>query len=55
MEGSDLTLYWSLASQPSRSVKALLEIGKVPHTEHAIDLMKGESRGEDFLKINSQG
>ena len=25
------TLYWNLGSQPSRAVKALLDIGKIPH------------------------
>ena len=52
MEGADLTLYWNITSQPARSVKALLELGSVPHTEVVVDLMKGETRGEEFLKIN---
>ena len=52
MEGGDLTLYWNLYSQPARSVKAVLQMGNVHHTEVSLDLMKGETRGEDFLKIN---
>ena len=26
-----LLLYWNIASQPARAVKALLDIGKIPH------------------------
>ena len=55
MEGGDLTFYWNLYSQPARAVKALLELGHVAHTEVVLDLMSGESRGEEFLKINPQG
>jgi hypothetical protein len=26
-----IVLYWNIASQPARAVKALLDIGKIPH------------------------
>ena len=59
MEGQDtthpLTLYWSIGSQPSRSVKALLLAGAVPHNSVNIDLMKGEQKGEAYLKVNPRG
>ncbi|CDW80399.1 glutathione s-transferase theta-1-like [Stylonychia lemnae] len=42
--GEGITLYWSLVSQPSRSVKALLLAGDVPHKE--------EQKGEEYAKIN---
>jgi hypothetical protein len=35
-----LTLYWNIASQPARSVKCLLALGKIPHSEVIIDLLK---------------
>jgi glutathione S-transferase len=52
MEGGDLTLYWNIYSQPARAVKALLALGGIQHHEVTLDLMKGETRGEEFLKIN---
>ena len=55
MEGGDLTLYWHIASQPSRAVKTVLEMGGIKHNEVTLDLMKGEQKGEDFLKINPRG
>jgi glutathione S-transferase len=55
MEGSNFTLYWHLGSQPSRAVKTLLLMGKVPHDEKSVDIMKGEHLQEDFLKINPRG
>ena len=55
MESGGLTLYWALGSQPSRSVKALLSIGKVPHEEKMINMMIGEHKQEDYLKINPRG
>ena len=55
MESGDLTLYYSLVSQPSRAVKALLNIGKVAFNEVSIDLGKNEQHGEEFLKVNPRG
>jgi hypothetical protein len=42
MVESGITLYWNLFSQPSRAVKAVLLMGKVPHETVSIDLFKGE-------------
>ena len=50
-----ITLYWNFGSQPSRSVKALLLIGKIPHKEVDIDILKREHKGEEYLKINPRG
>ena len=47
-----ITLYWSIASQPSRSVKSLLLAGQVPHNTVNIDLLKGEHLQEPFKKVN---
>ncbi len=37
----DIILYWNSQSQPSRAVKALLEIGQILHKEVVMDLMSG--------------
>lgn len=37
--GDGITLYWNVVSQPSRSVKALLLAGNVPHKEVSINIM----------------
>jgi glutathione S-transferase len=50
-----IDLYWMPMSQPSRAVKALLVAGDVPHEDHILDLMKGEHKTEDMLKINPAG
>ena len=50
-----ITLYWNVASQPSRAVKSLLLAGGVPHNTKSIDLMKGEHLGEEYKKINARG
>ena len=42
MEGGKLTLYWNVMSGPSRAVKTVLDMGKVPHEEKLLDLQKGE-------------
>ena len=54
-EQHPITLYWNIASQPSRSVKSLLIAGGVPHNSKMIDLMKGEHKKEEYLKINPKG
>lgn len=53
--GSGITLYWNVGSQPSRAVKALLQIGNVPHNAISIDIMKGEQKQEEYLKVNPRG
>ena len=50
-----ITLYYHPLSQPSRSVLALLNIGKFKFDEKIVDLMKGETRSADYLKINPYG
>ena len=47
-----ITLYWNLMSQPSRAVKALLIAGNIPHKEVTLDLLKQETKGEDYTQIN---
>jgi len=51
-QDTDLTLYYSLVSQPSRAVKTLIDIGKVKHKEVHVDIMKGEHKKEEFVAIN---
>lgn len=48
----DITLYWSLPSQPARAVKALFLIGNIPHEDKHLDLLKGETRTEEYAAIN---
>lgn len=49
------TLYWNLGSQPSRAVKTLMVIGKVPHKDVQVDLPKGQHKTPEYLAINPQG
>jgi hypothetical protein len=51
----ELKLYWSLASPPSRAVKALLIAGGIEHDEQLIDLSKNEHKSPEMLKINPLG
>lgn len=55
VEAGEITLYWSIVSQPSRAVKAVLELGQVPHKDVHFDFAKGEHKSEDYLKINPRG
>ena len=50
-----LTLYWFPGSQPSRAVKAVLDLGHVEFTSEVRDIFKGETRTEEYLKINPAG
>eukprot|EP00347_Sterkiella_histriomuscorum_P018942 403343567 len=50
--GEGITLYWNIVSQPSRSVKALLLAGNVPHKDVSINIMAQEQKGEEFTKVN---
>lgn len=49
------TLYWNIVSQPSRAVKALLDIGKIPCKYVQIDLFKLEQTRPAFRAINPMG
>jgi len=43
-------------SQPSRSVRFLLEENNIPHEFKVYDILKGETRSEEYLKnVNSEG
>lgn len=39
-----MKLYWNLASQPARAVKALLDIGKIQAELVTVDIMRNETR-----------
>ena len=41
---ADIKLYWSLASPPSRAVKALLVAGGIEHDEMMLDITKGQHK-----------
>jgi glutathione S-transferase len=48
---SDITIYWNIISQPSRAVKTLIDIGKIPCTFNSVDLLKQEQKNKQFLEI----
>ena len=50
-----LVLYWNVASQPARAVKALLNIGKIPHQAITIDINNNETRTMEYLLKNPLG
>lgn len=52
---SEVTLYWNIISQPSRAVKALIDIGKIPCKLVNVDLMKGEQKKKDYLGMYAIG
>jgi glutathione S-transferase len=52
---ADIKLYWSLASPPSRAVKALLVAGDIEHDEQLIDVTKGQGKTPEMLKLNPLG
>ena len=39
-----LNLYWNVASQPARSVKCLLNLGKIPHNPITMDMINNQTR-----------
>ena len=43
---SKLKLFWSIGSQPGRAVKTLLDIGKIEHDAHRVNVAKGEHKSE---------
>jgi glutathione S-transferase len=45
---SEITLYWNIVSQPSRAVKSLIDIGKIPSTLQVVDLFKQEHKKKEF-------
>lgn len=48
-------LYFNPASQPSSSIKTLLDISGVKYTPHIISLEKGEHKTPEYLKIHPMG
>ncbi|TNV76384.1 hypothetical protein FGO68_gene7513 [Halteria grandinella] len=51
-----INLYWELLSQPSRSVKAVLLAGNVPHNEIHIDLMTKQQHSTEYkANVNPRG
>jgi len=52
---ADIKLYWSLASPPSRAVKALLVAGGIKHDEMILDIINGEHKKPEILKLNPLG
>lgn len=47
-----ITLYYNILSQPSRAVKALLDLGSIDYVGENINPLKGETKSETFTKIN---
>nr|XP_008122745.2 PREDICTED: glutathione S-transferase theta-1 [Anolis carolinensis] len=50
-----LELYLDLVSQPCRAVYIFAKKNKIPFEFKSTELMKGQNRGEDFLKVNPDG
>merc|ERR1712127_206391 len=50
-----IALYHFELSQPSRALKSLLEAGDVPFESHSANILKGEHKTEEMLKINPVG
>jgi glutathione S-transferase len=55
MSSSKVHLYTHPISQPGRSVTILLTSADIPWEFHMVDLMKGEHKTAEFLKINPRG
>lgn len=51
----DIKLYWCIGSQPSRALLCLLEISNVKYESHIVDIMTGDHKKPEFLKINPKG
>ena len=44
-----IQFYWDIPSQPSRAIKALLDLGKIDYEPHVVALFKGEARSPEYL------
>jgi len=50
-----VTYYYDVLSQPARSVLLFIKVNDIPVEEKHISIMKGETKGEEFKKINPFG
>ena len=50
-----LTLYYFPMSQPSRTVLSFLELVGIKHEKKVVDILKGEQKAPEYLKINPNG
>ena len=50
-----ITVYGDLQSGNCYKIKLLLELMSTPHDWVAVDILKGETRSEDFLRLNPAG
>ena len=50
-----LTFYYFPLSQPSRAVLAFLELTKIPHEKKIVNILAGEHKTAEYLKINPLG
>lgn len=50
-----LNLYWNVASQPARSVKCLLNLGKIAHNPITMDMVNNQTRTKQYLQMNPLG
>jgi glutathione S-transferase len=50
-----LKLNWFPLSSPARSVKFFLATNNVEHESAVLDVLKGETKSEEYKKINARG
>ena len=51
----ELVIFYNEISQPSRAVKTMAEIGKIPHNEVLLNILTAENKEGEFVKINHRG
>lgn len=44
-------LYYTIASPPARAVMLTLKNLDIPHELHNVNLLKGEHKSDEFLKV----
>ena len=55
MDSEELTIYYNETSQPSRAVKTIALIGKIPHREELVNIYTQENKDERITAINKRG
>lgn len=55
MSERKLTLHWTIASQPGRAVKTLIDIGKIPCTLVEVDYLRRDQRKKEYLEMYPVG